>query len=145
MATHVLVPVDGSESSWKAFDHALSQCDGERITVLHVVDPVEGVYTDLSGGYYDEETYDRAVERGEALGAAARNRAEPVGALDSTVLETTVETGRPARTIITYAEEHGVDHIVMGSHGRTGVSRVLLGSVAETVARRAPVPVTIVR
>ncbi|WP_341850678.1 universal stress protein [Natronococcus wangiae] len=53
--------------------------------------------------------------------------------------------GSSARAIVQYAEEHDIDHIVLGSHGRTGTSRVLLGSVAETVARRAPVPVTIVR
>jgi nucleotide-binding universal stress UspA family protein len=46
---------------------------------------------------------------------------------------------------VDYAAEHDIDHIVVGSHGRTGASRILLGSVAETVARRSPVPVTIVR
>ena len=46
---------------------------------------------------------------------------------------------------MTYAEENDIDHIVVGSHGRGGVSRMLLGSVAETVARRSSVPVTIIR
>jgi nucleotide-binding universal stress UspA family protein len=55
------------------------------------------------------------------------------------------EIGRPSRAIVEYAEEHDIDHIVMGSHGRSGVTRILLGSVAETVVRRSPVPVTIVR
>ena len=60
-------------------------------------------------------------------------------------VETAIEVGRPAATIVEEARERDVDHIVVGSHGRTGASRILLGSVAETVARRSPVPVTIVR
>jgi nucleotide-binding universal stress UspA family protein len=47
--------------------------------------------------------------------------------------------------IVTYADENDVDHVVLGSHGRKGLTRVLLGSVAEAVVRRSPVPVTVVR
>ncbi|PCR88981.1 universal stress protein [Natrinema ejinorense] len=146
MGTHILVPIDGSPQSWAAFDHAVSNHDGATITTLHVVDPMEGVYSDYGGGgYYDAQTHDRAVERGEELGDRARDRADDAGLLETTVLETAVETGPTARTILEYAEENDVDHIVIGSHGRSGVARILLGSVAETVSRRAPVPVTIVR
>ena len=146
MGTHVLVPLDGSPQSWEAFDHAIENYNGETITVLHVVDPMEGVYSDYGGGgYYDAQTHERAVERGEEFGEEARDRADDAGILDTTVLETAVETGPPARTILEYVDENDVDHIVIGSHGRSGVTRILLGSVAETVTRRAPVPVTIVR
>lgn len=145
MGTHVLVPLDGSSQSWAAFDHAVSNYEGETITTLHVVDPMAGVYGDYGGGgYYDAQVHDRAVERGKELGEQARERAEEAGRSE-TAIETAVETGRPARTILEYADENDVDYIVMGSHGRSGVTRVLLGSVAETVTRRAPVPVTIVR
>lgn len=146
MGTHVLVPLDGSPQSWDAFDHAISNYDGETITTLHVVDPMEGIYSDYGGGgYYDSQVHDRAVERGEELGEQARTRADGAGILETTVLETAVETGSPARTILKYVDENDVDHIVMGSHGRSGVARILLGSVAETVTRRSPVPVTTVR
>ncbi|WP_137290676.1 universal stress protein [Natronorubrum halophilum] len=146
MGAHVLVPLDGSPQSWAAFDHAVANYDGETITALHVVDPMEGVYSDSGGGgYYDAQAHERAVERGKELGEQARDRADDAGILDTTVLETAVETGRPARTILKYADENDVDHIVIGSHGRSGVARILLGSVAETVTRRASVPVTIVR
>jgi nucleotide-binding universal stress UspA family protein len=146
MATHVLVALDGSQQSWAAFDHAVSNYDGETITTLHVVDPMEGVYSDYGGGgYYDAQAHDRAVDRGEALGEQARTRADDAGILEATTLETAVETGPPARTILKYVDENDVDHVIMGSHGRSGVARVLLGSVAETVTRRSPVPVTIVR
>ncbi|RQG99233.1 universal stress protein [Natrarchaeobius oligotrophus] len=146
MALHVLVPIDGSQQSWSALDHALSTVDDGTITVLHVVNPAEGVYSDYGGGgYYDPETHRRAIERGEELAERARSRAEEIGGLETIVLESAVETGRPARTIVDYAADHDVDRIVIGSHGRSGVARVLLGSVAETVARRAPIPVTVVR
>jgi len=53
--------------------------------------------------------------------------------------------GRPTKVIVEYADDHDIDQIVMGSHGRSGMSRILLGSVAEIVVRRASVPVTVVR
>jgi nucleotide-binding universal stress UspA family protein len=49
--------------------------------------------------------------------------------------------GTPSEEIVNYADEHEIDLIVMGTHGRTGVARVLLGSVAEKVVRKAPCPV----
>lgn len=60
-------------------------------------------------------------------------------------LTAVTEFGRPARTIVEYVEDHDVDHVVVGSHGRSGLSRTLLGSVAERVVRRSSVPVTVVR
>lgn len=145
MAKHVLVPIDGSDRSWTALNHAIESFAGERITVLHVVDPSEGMYTEIEGGYYDPESYDRAVERGEELCEEALERAAEADESGATDFETAVETGRPSRTILEYVEEHDVDHVVMGSRGRSGLSRVLLGSVAEAVTRRAKVPVTVVR
>lgn len=143
MTKHVLVPLDGSESSWDAVSYAFEQYDGERITVLHVVDPIEGTYTGSDD--YDSAAFDRAVERGEELCEEAKAMLEEAGLDSSTIFETVVETGRPSHTILEVADERDADHIVMGSHGRSGLSRILLGSVAETVARRASVPVTIVR
>jgi nucleotide-binding universal stress UspA family protein len=48
------------------------------------------------------------------------------------------------RTVLEYADDHGIDQIVLGSHGRSGIDRMLLGSVAETVTRRARIPVTVI-
>jgi nucleotide-binding universal stress UspA family protein len=59
-------------------------------------------------------------------------------------LETVTRNGRPAETILDYVDETAVDQIVLGSHGRKGVERFFLGSVAERVARNADVPVTVV-
>lgn len=145
MARHVLVPIDGSDPAWDALEHALERYSGERITVLHVADPTAGMHTGFESGYFDQELFEQALDRGKSLCERARERLEEREATSGTVLETAVETGRPARTIVRYAADHDVDHVVIGSHGRTGVSRVLLGSVAESVVRRAGVPVTVVR
>ncbi len=88
-----------------------------------------------------EAWYEDRTERAEELLEEAVAQAEDVNA----AAETAIRTGKPAREIEEFAEEAAVDHIVIGSHGRTGVSRVLLGSVAESVVRRADCPVTVVR
>jgi nucleotide-binding universal stress UspA family protein len=140
---HVLVALDESDPAWQALDHAIETFEDADITALHVVDPVNLAYGDVEGGYFDQSVLDSAVEAGEALLERAAERAEAAGRGEA--VETAIETGQPARTIVEYARTHDVDHLVVGSHGRSGVSRVLLGSVAETVVRRVEVPVTIVR
>jgi len=60
-------------------------------------------------------------------------------------VETRTRLGTPAQEILEYVERNPIDHVVIGSHGRSGVARILLGSVAEVVVRRSPVPVTVVR
>ena len=84
--------------------------------------------------------HDNAQERATTIHATATDLA----AEHDLDLETVTEVGKPARAILEYAEDHGIDQIVMGSHGRSGIDRTFLGSVAETVTRRARIPVTIV-
>lgn len=142
MADRVLVPIDGSEQAWTALEYVLRERPEDDIVVLHVINPMEGVYaTDAMGGDYWEGWYDNAQGRTDNLFEEARDLADEAGV----EIQTAEETGQPSKTIVEYAEENGVDHIVIGSHGRSGVSRILLGSVAESVIRRASVPVTIVR
>ena len=136
----VLVPLDGSEQSWNALEFAAEEFPSATIHVLHVVDPVEAGYTATATvPGYTEEWYEQAQERADELFQRAE---EELGAES---MERATEVGRPSRVIVDYAEEHGIDQIVMGSHGRSGVSRILLGSVAEAVVRRSPMPVTIIR
>lgn len=140
---HVLVAVDDSEPAWKALDHALETFDDAQLTALHVVDPVDLVYGDMEGGYFDQAILESAKDTGEAFLEEVADHAAEAGRGDD--LETVLHVGQPSREIVEYAAEHDVDHVVVGSHGRSGVSRVLLGSVAEAVARRAEAPVTIIR
>ncbi|MFC4541396.1 universal stress protein [Halosolutus amylolyticus] len=136
MPKHVIVPIDGSEQAGRALDYALEEYPDAAITLLHVFSggPPE-IHLEKRGSDYD----DLRARRREMLDRLADERAH------GGPIETEVVTGRPSREIVRYADEHDIDHVVMGSHGRDGASRVLLGSVAETVVRRTPVPVTVVR
>jgi nucleotide-binding universal stress UspA family protein len=135
----VLVPIDGSAPSEAAFEHALEQFANDTVTALYVIDPVDGA-TAWGPGSADD-WLSAAEERAETV----LEEAEEAGAEAGVDVTTESVVGRPARAIVDYAEEHGIEHVVIGSHGRDGISRVLLGSVAETVVRRSPVPVTVVR
>jgi len=139
----VLVPVDGSPQSDVALDHALDQFPDAEIVALTAVDPIAAGYSAAPGveGGYPGEWIEQANDRADdILNDAVEHAAEQGREIDTVRV-----TDRPARAIVDYADEEGVDHIVLGSHGRTGVTRVLLGSVAENVVRRAPCPVTVVR
>jgi nucleotide-binding universal stress UspA family protein len=144
----VLVPVDGSPLSRRALEYALSEHNPEAVTVLHVIDPSEPAYSALEEVdvreeplHGSEEWYERAETAAEELLADVRGEVS-AGDVD---IETAVETGDPPQVIADRAAAGGFDHIVMGSHGRRGLDRLLLGSVAETVVHRSPVTVTVVR
>lgn len=142
MVAHVLVPIDGSELSKRALEHALTAYPDAAVTVLHVVDPVDAVYrAEASGPVEAERWVEAARESADALLADARERAAARG-VD---VDTEIRIGKPVREIVELADESDVDHIVVGSHGRTGAARLVLGSVAESVVRRSSVPVTVVR
>ncbi len=139
---HVLVAHDGSPKGEQALNHALDTWGDDRVTVLRVIDPVAAGYSaDVTLPSGAREWYESTRAEAEAMLEDAAEEAEDRGV----EVDTAVEVGRPAATIVEYADDHDVDHIVVGSHGRTGVSRILLGSVAESVMRRSPVPVTVVR
>jgi nucleotide-binding universal stress UspA family protein len=137
MVKHVLVPVDGSDCSWDAFEYALEEHSDDDITVLHVVDPMQG-------DYEPHGTKKETVRRSERIEREARERLEDAG-LDSSQVDIVTREGRPADQIISHAGTDEIDQVVMGSRGLSGVKRLLLGSVAETVVRRADVPVNVVR
>ncbi|WP_396611810.1 universal stress protein [Haloferax sp. S1W] len=144
MAEHVLVPVDGSPQSIAALRFATSEWPDAHLTLVHIINPSNADYREraLSG---TQEWYQE--EKREAREAFAEAKAK-VGLVDSDrEIDEKIAVGSPASTIVDVldADDAEFDHVVMGSHGRTGVSRILLGSVAEAVVRHSPVPVTIVR
>ena len=140
--SHVLVPLDGSPLADDALDHALETFDGD-VTVLNVVTPLDASMSESGVLAGDDDREAAARERANSLIAAATDRAEAAGR----EIETAVETGDPAETILAYAESHDVDHVVMGGHGedRHDVAARLLGTVATRVVTEAPVTVTVVR
>ncbi|MFA1611951.1 universal stress protein [Halobellus rubicundus] len=146
MPRHVLVPLDGSPQALYAVRFVADEWPDARVTLLHVIDPVQagyraGVLPTGSEDWYQEAKADAEEILAEGRDLLAGER-ESDGAA---AVETVTEVGRPAATIVEQARDRDADHVAVGSHGRRGVSRLLLGSVAEHVARRSPVPVTIVR
>lgn len=143
MSPTVLVPYDGSEQADRAVDHAIERFSDADVVLLTVINPAESVYATGEGAVspFPENWYEGAQEQAEHMVEGVLERFEEEGIS----VKSDIEVGRPGRAIIQYVDENEVDHIVMGSHGRSGVSRILLGSVAETVMRRSPVPVTVIR
>jgi len=142
MAKRILVPVDGSEQAHTAFQFVVEEFPDATIVLLNVINPAEAGYSaQASLPSFSEEWYEQQTQAAEGL---FDNLIAEAGADDRTV-ERVVEVGRPTTVIVDYADDNDVDQIVMGSHGRSGVSRILVGSVAETVVRRADVPVTVAR
>ena len=146
----ILVPTDGSDLALRALDEALALAGltGATIHVVYVVDDASVAELAVDSNV-DEVSFDadvgRLFERFEAAGERAI--AEVREAADERGVEVVAEVRRgiPDEAILEYADENGVDLIVMGTHGRRGVRRYLLGSTTERVLRQSPVPVLAVR
>ena len=138
----VLVAYDDSDPARKALKHAFRVHADEEITALYVITPSEYTAAHESGPFVD---WDEVVERGEADAEELFEEARRLPEASDVDLRTATVVGHPAPGIVDYAEENDFEHVVLGSHGRTGVSRILLGSVAEQVVRKAPGIVTVVR
>ncbi|MBW2240680.1 MAG: universal stress protein [Deltaproteobacteria bacterium] len=137
----ILVPFDFSAGAGLAFDEALDLARryGGKLTLLHAFVLNEQVYP--YSAVMTEEEVDEA--RDAAIGALEewRDRAEAAGVS----IDVRVAPGMPSENIAAVAKEIGADLIVMGTHGRTGLAHVLLGSVTERTLRTAPCPVMAVR
>jgi len=149
MAPQILVPVDGSPLAAKALGVALEEHPEAAITVLHVIDPTEPGYSYLSletepyelPQHGSEAWYDRADEYAEEVFETARETASEY----DVDIDTETRVGRPGREIVHCIENHDIEHVILGSHGRDDASRSLVGSVAEAVVFRSPVRVTLVK
>ena len=139
MYERILVPTDGSTATGSAIDHAveLARTHDATLHALYVVDV--GAYSSLEVGA--EVVADGLESEGQSAVDAVADRVADAG-VD---VETAVETGVVHRAIVEYVADNDIDLVVMGTHGRTGVGRFLLGSVAEKVVRTAAAPVLTVR
>ncbi|AZH24813.1 universal stress protein [Haloplanus aerogenes] len=131
----ILVPTDGSACARAAVDQAieLALATDATLHVVHVVDsgivdtgPIPAALEEAG-----ERAIQQVVERADAAGVSATERS--------------LLNGTPHQEIVDYADENGIECIVMGTHGRTGVDRYLLGSVAERVVRLSDSPVLAVK
>ena len=134
----VLVPYDGSRPAQQAVEYAVETFGDRKLVLLRVIEAADG---SLEAGV--DLLKERLREHREE--GAAELSDEVVATLSAVDYEVETAVGKPAREIVDYTEDNDIEGIVIGSHGRTGASRVLLGSVAQTVVRRAPTPVTVVR
>lgn len=142
MTRQVVVAIDDSGPATAALEHALRRFSDAMITVLHVIDadePDGSVRQRVLAAEYEAHRT-AAEETAETVLENARAHADEHGLTVTTV----TRYGRPARQIVAYAEENDVDRIVIGTHDRSGLSRLLLGSLSELVAQRSSVPVTTV-
>lgn len=141
----ILVPIDGSATSERALQEAIRLADGEA--KLHLVYVLEEVFPLDAEGYafIDYAALREAVRHtGERTLAQAAKKVRQSGTTAETaLLEASGE--RIANVIKDEAQHWQADLIVIGTHGRSGLSRLLLGSIAEGVVREASVPVLLVR
>jgi nucleotide-binding universal stress UspA family protein len=143
MYRHILIPTDGSELAEHGVAHglALAKSVGAKVSVIFVVEPlnwaplVEGGAIEQLGRYY-EQLKKLAVSVLDRLANAAKE----AGVSCETIQ---VENEQPHRAIIAAAEEKGCDLIVMSSHGRSALSMLLIGSVANKVLTLAKTPVLV--
>ncbi|MFC6785557.1 universal stress protein [Halobaculum halobium] len=141
MYDRILVPTDGSDGVERAVRHAvdLAVQHGATVHALYVVNSASyaGMPMESSWEGIDE------MLRGDAESAVSL--VEALGDDYDVPVETSVIDGSPSPEIVRYAEDNDCDLIVMGTHGRGGIDRLLLGSVAEKVVRSSTVPVLTVR
>ena len=132
----ILVPTDGSDGAAAAAAHAvdLAAVHGATLHALYVVDVR---MSPISANMDHDDVVELVDESGDRPTAAALDRAEQAGVEAVEV----IRLGVPYRVIREYADDEGVDLVVMGTHGRTGVEHALVGSVTERVVRTLDVPV----
>ena len=146
MFKRILVPIDGSSTSNRGFDQALALAkgNGARLYVLHVVDEHALVQHGEAMATLTEQFLASMRESGQKVLARAQAAATRQGVDCRTVLVENIVRG-VADIIVEQAKKQNADVIVMGTHGRRGVTRLVMGSDAENVVRTSPVPVLLVR
>ncbi|MBE9138898.1 universal stress protein [Nodosilinea sp. LEGE 07088] len=136
-SNNVLVPIDFSDEASQALDKTLKSFgDDTNIHVLHVLAPLEPMQPGMVWQTIDDQTrIDHITSHFHEKfpGEAYQN------------VNFVVMVGNPSSEIVDYADSHNIDLIVIPSHGRTGLSRFLIGSVSERVVRLAPCPVLVIR
>lgn len=143
MYDSVLIPTDGSEASLTAIDHGIDLADKYDATVhaIYVIDARVLGGDVASFGQQTRDTIEAELtEEGEAAIGEITDRADAMGLRH----ESEILTEIPYRGITDYADRHDIDLVVMSSHGRSGVTRYILGSVTERVLRETDRPVLVV-
>ena len=141
MYDKILVPTDGSEGTQKAVDHALRVAEkfGSELHVIYVINT--SAYSTLPAEANWESVTSALRKEGRAATKGIIEEAEDRGIkVERSILE-----GVPHKEILHYIDDNGIDLVVMGTHGKTGLDRFLLGSVTEKVVRSCDIPVLTVK
>lgn len=138
MKDRVLVPVNDSPPAWAALDYAISHPPQDQLVCLHAVNPAPYVSDigGVGGPLMMEQKRTEATDLMETITAYI--------SMETCDFHTEIKEGRPKTVILEYVNTHEIDQIVIGTHGRTGVKRLLIGSVTEAILRDSPVPVTVI-
>ncbi|MFC2013844.1 universal stress protein [Chloroflexota bacterium] len=138
MYKKILVPVDGSELTECTLEHvrAIAKgCNVPEVILLRVVEPLRNVYE------FGEDWYKGAQEKIQAEAKDYLSKVVAALKKDGITADAVVVSDQPAEAILNYAKRNQVDLIIMSTHGRSGVSRWVIGSVADRVVRHSVAPV----
>jgi len=149
MYRRIFVAVDGSETSRRALDHALllAVAQHARVRIVHVLERIERLALSLPGGHGVDLAglAESRREQGQQVLAEAKVHADAAGVEgEFALLDGREPFDRTARVLVQDAERWDADLIVIGTHGRTGFARFVLGSVAESLTRTAQQPVLLI-
>jgi len=135
----ILIPTDGSEQAAAAIDVGVDIASNydARLHALSVVEPIA-----MGVDFQSADVFELLEEAAQSAVGGVENKATQASI---SAVETAVEYGHPYSEIHSYVDENDIDLIVMGTHGRSGLERYLLGSVTEKIVRTSPVPVLTVR
>ncbi|MCE5337490.1 MAG: universal stress protein [Methanomicrobiaceae archaeon] len=141
MFRKILVAIDGSEPANRALEAAIEEASvwNAKVHVVYVVE--SGLFSSLPMDNTLEVIYSVLQKEGEEILESARKKADAAGIS----LTTHLRQGHAGSQIVSLAEELGIDLIVLGSYGKSGVDRLLLGSVTDYVVQNSPITTTVVR
>lgn len=149
MYKHLVVAVDGSHTSENALAHAvgLAKVEGAQLTLVTVANPAE--YMALAPEFLQHESYEAAAlaEGNTVLDVAEQSAQKTLSAekIHRHLLLANKGAREMAQMLVAYAEQQGADLLVLGTHGRSGLMHLLMGSFAETVMRETRLPLLVIR
>lgn len=137
----ILVAYDGSRPAQKAVEHAIDEYGDREIVLLRVIEAAGG-----STGAGISLAKEKMKSLRKEVSGDLSTDLDDLFETEGVDLRIEIVFGKPANEIVEFAEKNDeIEHIIVGNHGRQGMSRMFLGNVAEKVARRATLPVTIIR
>ena len=148
MYQHLVVAVDGSRTALNALQHAIVLASGlkSKLTLVTVANPAE--YMTLAPEFLQYESYEEAaIAGGNEVLAEMKKVAQEAGIQEvaTHLLIAAKGAKEMAQELVDFADENGADLIVIGTHGRTGLMHMLMGSFAETVMRQSHLPLLVIR